>query len=96
MIVNRESEVYDAIMEKDISQHRQLELVVDVNFKRSCVNQHEEPAATTNGYHKSSTCTASTLCYSHTYRFQRDIYGRLGGWGQTSQAPTAYEIKLNS
>lgn len=41
MTVNTESEVYDAIVEKDISQHRQLELFVDVNFKRSCVNQHE-------------------------------------------------------
>lgn len=46
MTVNTESEVYDAIAEKNISQHRQLELFVDVNSKRSCVNQHEEPAAT--------------------------------------------------
>lgn len=93
MIVNRESEVYDAIMEKDISQHRQLELVVDVNFKRSCVNQHEELlTATTSRRH-----AQLRHCVIPIHIYFREIYtAGSGGWGQTSQAPTAYEIKLNS
>lgn len=95
MTVNTESEVYDAIAEKDIYQHRQLELFVDVNSKRSCVNQHEEPAATATS-DKSSTCTASTPCYSHTSSISEIYTAGSGEWGQTSQAPTAYEIKLNS
>lgn len=84
MTVNTESEVYDAIVEKDISQHRQLELFVDVNFKRSCVNQHENRPLRLVPQIVDMQCHAQLRhCIIPIHIYLREIYTvGSGGWGQ--------------